>query len=137
MSHQNPYEISYLDSSMPMINCSRSALNPLKFYWIMKHISYDGFKVKTDEMLENTVYLKEKLDQIGWPAWVSDECSNTVFFTRPDEATMEKYFLAPDYDDRFGGELAHVVVMPNVHKELIDRFIADLEAQQEVLAPAA
>ncbi|MBR4577824.1 MAG: hypothetical protein IKO25_11590 [Clostridia bacterium] len=44
---------------------------------------------------------------------------------------MEKYFLAPDFDDRFGGDLAHVVVMQNATTELIDRFIEDLMAQQE------
>lgn len=137
MAHQNPYDISYLEGSMPMINCSRSATNPLKFYWIVKHKGAEGFKAMSERMFEVTTYLKEKLDEIGWPAWISDECSTTVFFARPDEATMEKYFLAPDYDERFGGELAHVVVMPNVKTDLIDRFVVDLQAQQETIAPAA
>ena len=30
-NNQNPYEVAYLNGSMPMINCSRSALAPLKF----------------------------------------------------------------------------------------------------------
>jgi hypothetical protein len=34
-------------------------------------------------------------------------------------------FIARD-DDRFGGDLAHVVVMQHVTKEKIDMFIADL-----------
>ena len=139
MEHQNPYNISYLDGSMPMINCSRSALNPLKFYWIIKNFGVEGFTANAEKMLENTKYLKEKLEEIDWPSWISDECSNTVFFTRPDDTVMEKYFLAPDYDERFGGDLAHVIVMPNVDKELIDRFINDLQASsgQEELEPAA
>lgn len=33
---QNPFDAAYLNVSMPMIDCSRSAVNPLKFCWIMK-----------------------------------------------------------------------------------------------------
>ncbi len=81
--------------------------------------------------LTTTIYLKEKLDEIGWPAWVSCEQSNTVFFEKPSDEIMEKYFLAPDHDDRFGGDLAHVTVMQNANRELIDMLIADLEAEQQ------
>lgn len=137
IARQNPYEVSYLNASMPMINCSRSALNPLKFYWIKKHTGEEGFRAQTKAMLENTAYLKEKLDEIGWPAWVSCEQSNTVFFKRPGDALMEKYYLAPDYDECFGGDLAHIVVMQSVTAEVIDCVIADMMAEQEEILPAA
>ena len=139
MGEQNPYEISYLNGSMPMINCSRSATNPLKFYWIIKNIGAEGLRAQAESLLANAGYLEAKLDEIGWPCWVSCKESNTVFFARPKDEIMEKYFLAPDFDDRFGGDLAHVVVMQNATTELIDRFIEDLMAQQEEeeLAPAA
>ena len=32
------------------------------------------------------------------------------------------------YDERFGGDLAHVVVMQHVTKEKIDRFVAALKS---------
>jgi len=35
--------------------------------------------------------------------------------------------LALGYDERFGGELAHVVVMQHVTKEKIDRFVQALK----------
>ncbi len=35
--------------------------------------------------------------------------------------------MAQGYDERFGGELAHVVVMQHVSQEKIDMFIADLD----------
>ena len=44
---------------------------------------------------------------------------------------MEKYYLAPDHDDRFGGDLAHVVVMQNASRELIDELVADLAAEAQ------
>ncbi|MDO4537994.1 MAG: aminotransferase class V-fold PLP-dependent enzyme [Coriobacteriales bacterium] len=141
MDQQNPNEVSYLNGSMPMINCSRSATNPLKFYWLIKTKGVEGFTQQTTSMLENTTYLKSKLDEIGWPAWVSCKESNTVFFKRPSDATMKKYSLAPDKDDRFGGDLAHVTVMQNASRDLIDKLIADLQAElktsAEELQPAA
>jgi histidine decarboxylase len=123
---QDANNVSYLNASMPMINCSRSAINPLKFYWIINKVGKQGFTAQAAQMLNNAAYLKCSLDNIGWPAW-KGECSNTVFFKRPSEEIMEKYSLAPDYDAAFGGNLAHVVVMQHVDKELIDEFVADLK----------
>jgi histidine decarboxylase len=44
---------------------------------------------------------------------------------------MKKYYLAPDHDDRFGGDLAHVVVMQNASRDLIDELITDLKAESQ------
>ena len=129
MEKQNPYQITYLNGSMPMINCSRSALSPLKFYWLIQTVGAKGFGEMADSMLENAAYLKARLDGIGWPAWIASEMSNTVFFARPSDEIMEKYTLAPDQDDRFGDDLAHVVVMGGVTKEQLDRLVEDLEAE--------
>lgn len=109
--------------------CSRSATNPLKFYWLMKAKGVKGFTAQAKDLLDNAAYLKAKLDEIGWPAWISCEQSNTVFFEKPSDATMKKYFLAPDYDERFGGDLAHVTVMQNASRDLIDRLVVDLQAE--------
>ena len=39
-----------------------------------------------------------------------------------------KYNLANSYDERFEGDLSHVVVMQRVKKEVIDKFSAELES---------
>ncbi len=130
IKHQDQYNILYLNRSMPMINCSRSATNPLKFYYVMKKYGVDGFKKQTKQMLENTAYLKNKLDEIGWPSWVSCKESNTIFFKRPDDSVMKKYYLAADYDERFGGDLAHIVVMQSVTKDLIDEFVRNVSKKK-------
>ena len=77
-------------------------------------------------MMECTAYLKLQLDKIGWPAWVNDY-SNTVFFRRPSTEIVSLYTLAQGYDDNFGGELAHIVVMQHITKEKIDKFIDALK----------
>lgn len=123
--NQNPYNVSYLDGSMPMINCSRSALSPLKLWYIIKRVGLEGFTEQANGMLERAAWLKEQLDEMGWPAWL-EPMSNTVYFKRPAEAIAKKYDLAPDHDDKLGGDLSHIVVMQHVTKERLQNFLDDL-----------
>ena len=41
---------------------------------------------------------------------------------------MDKYGLAPEYDARLGGELAHIVVMQNVTCGMIDKIVNDIKS---------
>lgn len=126
---QRATKVVYLNNDMPLINCSRSGLTPLKFYWLLNHVGFDKLKEEAKEMLENTEYLKQKFDEIGYPAW-SLPYSNTVFFKRPPEWIRQKYMLANGYIPEYGGELSHIVVMQHVRKDIIDEFIADLVSSQ-------
>lgn len=126
LEKQKAFNITYLNGNMPMINCSRSAITPLKFWWLTKKVGYKGYEKQAKQILENAKYLKQKLDAIGYPCWLQP-CSNTVFFKRPSERVMKKWGLAPDYDKRLGGDLAHVVIMQHVSKQLIDKFVADIK----------
>ena len=124
--NQTDYNVPYLNSNMRMISCSRDALQPLKFWWLIQSVGFEGWSTQAKNILAQRDYLKQQLDAIGWPAWVN-EYSNTVFFRRPSPEIIRKYTLAQGYDERFGGELAHVVVMQHVSQEKIDMFIADLD----------
>jgi histidine decarboxylase len=135
--NQNPYSIAYLNGSMPMINCSRSAIAPLKFWWIIQHTGIEGFTEQAAGMLERAAWLKGELDKLGWAAWL-EPMSNTVYFERPPAEITEKYMLAPDYDERLGGELSHIVVMQHVTEERLQGFLDDLSAfLDESIADAA
>lgn len=126
---QKGFEVAYLNNDMPLISCSRSGLAPLKFYWLLKNNGFDIFANEARSMLENTEYLQQKFDEIGYPAWHMPY-SNTVFFKRPPEWIREKYMLANGYLPEYGGELSHIVVMQHVKKNIIDEFIADLSGQK-------
>ena len=128
LEKQTSFNIAYLNANMPMINCSRSALNPLKLYWITRKTGIENFTAQAERILAGAAYLKEKLDAIGWPAWLGDK-SNTVFFRRPSEAIMQKYSLAPEEDERFGGKLAHVVIMQHIDREALDAFLTDMRKE--------
>jgi len=123
--HQADFNIAYLNNNMKMINCSRSATTSLKFWWLIHRVGAERWQQQAENMLANTQYLKNSLDSIGWPCWVN-EYSNTVFFKRPGQELVDKYVLACNYDEHFGGELAHIVVMQHVDKAKIDEFVADL-----------
>ncbi len=128
-NQQNPYNVPYLNGNMPMINCSRSAVSPMKLWWILKHTSRESFEAQANAMLEQAVWLKDELDRIGWPAWL-EPMSNTVYFKYPTKEMVEEYHLAPDYDERLGGDLCHIVVMQHVTKERMQAFIDDLKKLQ-------
>ena len=125
---QNSFNVPYLNNNMRMINCSRDAIQPLKFWWLIQKVGKEEWGKQATAMMECTKYLADELKKIGWPHWVNDY-SNTVFFTRPSQAIIDKYILAGGYDERFGGNLNHVVVMQQVTKEAIDGFIADLKKE--------
>lgn len=124
--NQNSFNVPYLNNNMRMINCSRDAIQPLKFWWLIKKVGIENWSTQAKNILECTEYLDKELTRIGWPHWVNTY-SNTVFFKRPPQEIIDKYILAGGYDDRFGGELSHVVVMQQVTKEAIDGFISDLQ----------
>jgi len=124
--NQNIYNVPYLNCDMPMISCSRSAMTPIKLWWILQHTSKEEYIKQTKSMLENAKWFKEELDKIGWPAWL-EPMSNTVYFARPSQELINKYDLAPDYDERLGGELAHIVIMQHVSQKRLQIFIDDLK----------
>ena len=120
--NQHNFNVTYLNGNMKMISCSRDAVQPLKFWWLIQKVGYDEWSKQANGMLECTAYLEQELTKIGWPCW-RNAFSNTVFFKRPAPEICSRYNLALGYDPDFGGELAHVVVMQHVTKEKIDKFI--------------
>lgn len=123
--NQDNFNVTYLNGNMKMINCSRDAIQPLKFWWLIQKVGEKGWTEQAKRIMENTKYLKQQLDKIGWPAWVNTY-SNTVFFRRPPAEIVKKYTLAQGHDDNFGGDLAHIVVMQHITKNKIDGFVAEL-----------
>lgn len=114
-----------------MINCSRDAIQPLKFWWLIKKVGLEKWTEQATGIMECTKYLSDELEKINWPHWVNDY-SNTVFFARPSKEMIDKYLLAGGHDDRFGGDLNHIVVMQHINKDAIDTFIADLKKEAKI-----
>lgn len=129
--NQASFDIPYLNTNMKMINCSRSGTEPLKFWWLIQTVGKEGWTQQAAAMMDNTAYLVSELKRIGWPCW-NNAYSNTVFFRRPSAELMQHFNLAGSQDDRFGGKLAHVVVMQHVDRAAIDRLVHALEREKIV-----
>lgn len=123
---QDNFNIPYLNKNMRMINCSRDPIQPLKFWWIVQRVGAEEWSRQANRILELTAYLKGQLDRICHPAWVG-KYSNTVFMRCPSQQLAHRYQLAQNDDARFGGRLAHVVVMQHFTRENIDDFVAALQ----------
>lgn len=128
---QTSFKVDYLNSNMAMISCSRSALSPLKFYWLMTHVGEEELRRQAKEFLDNTEYLQAQLDAIGYPAW-HNRLSNTVYIKRPADWIVKKYTLAGGRIPQYDGPLCHIVVMQNVTRPILDKFVTDIKLSLEV-----
>jgi len=122
--HLNPFSVPYLNDAVPTITCSRSAINPLKFWWKIRSTSRTAFRNQADQMLQGADSLLTRLRAAGIRAW-KNPYSNTVFFQRPSAGIMQRYDLAPEEDPSFG-KVAHLIVMPHVSK-VLDQFVGDMQ----------
>jgi len=75
--------------------------------------------------METAQYLRDKITEAGLTCRVND-LSSTVVLERPmDDAFIKRWQLACEED------IAHVVVMPNVTKVKIDKFVEELAECKE------
>lgn len=124
---QTDMQVEYLNNSMRMISCSRSAKDPLKFWWMIHKHGAKGWTAEAKQIVEMSDYLYNEIKKIGYPVY-RNEHSNTIMFKRPSEALRDKYTLANGSDKEWG-ELSHIVVMQHVTKEMVDEFVTDLKAE--------
>lgn len=111
--------IEYIGSIDCTISGSRNGHSPLFFKHIIETKGRDGFKSDIEACVELAEYLTENL-QDSW----RNQNSIIVVFPKPHESIIRKWALASC------GDIAHVVVMPHVSKEVIDAFLKDMSIGQ-------
>jgi histidine decarboxylase len=88
-------------------------------------------RLDVERCLRNAHLLKQMLEAAGVGGTFLNELSSTVVFERPaEEAFVRKWQLACE------GEIAHVVVMPNIDEAKLRRFVDDLVASRARAAAA-
>jgi len=99
---------------------SRNGQAPLFMWYTLRKRGASGILADVQKCFNNARYLRDAL----WSRRVScmlNDLSTTVVFERPDEASfVKRWQLACE------GDIAHVVVMPNVTVEKIDVFVDEL-----------
>ena len=113
-------DVEYLNSRDATIMGSRNGHAPIYMWYTFTLKGYDGMRKDVEKCLRNAHLLKEMLDGAGIKTMLN-ELSSTVVFERPEEELfVRKWQLACE------GDIAHVVVMPNITVAKLEKFVSEL-----------
>ncbi|MDE2482615.1 MAG: histidine decarboxylase [bacterium] len=115
--------IDYIGSLDTTISGSRNGYSPLMLWYRLRELGLDGIKRRLAHSLELAAYLETRLNEIGVAAWRNPNAI-TVVLPRVSDAIRAKWQLAT------AGAISHVIVLPNVTREQLDAFTADLAAER-------
>ena len=114
--------VGVLDTTIPG---SRNAWTPLLLWYALERYGEEGLRDLVKGMLEVAEYAENRLNDSGVPAWRNPN-SVTVLFPRPPQEVISKWQLAPHRN------LAHLITMPHVNREMVDRLVDDCLAGFEL-----
>ncbi|XP_021740333.1 serine decarboxylase-like [Chenopodium quinoa] len=112
--------VEYVASRDVTIMGSRNGHAPIFLWYALSRKGYNGFKKDVQKCLNNARYLKDRLKEAGLSVMLN-RLSNTVVFERPQDEDIIRYWQLSCQ-----GNIAHVVVMPNVTIKKLDTFISEL-----------
>ena len=110
--------IEYVGALDTTLLGSRSAIAPMIIWYALTKHGREGFREMVAKMLDTAEYAVQQFNANGIPAWRAKN-SATVVFPRPSSAVLFMWQLAP-LDD-----IAHLITMPHVTREMIDQVVAD------------
>ena len=110
--------IEYVGVLDTTLTGSRNAITPLMLWYAFQQKGMEGFREIVGECLDVAEYAVTRFNDSGIPAW-RNRNSVTVVFPRPSYEVVRKWQLAP-YED-----IAHLITMPHVTRETIDRVVDD------------
>ena len=110
--------IEYVGALDTTLLGSRNAITPLIIWYSLTKHGRKGFQRIVAEMLATAEYAVQQFNAHGIPAWRAKN-SATVVFPRPSPHVLFRWQLAPL------DEIAHLITMPHVTREMIDQVIAD------------
>jgi len=115
--------IEYVGSLDTTLTGSRNGITPIFLWYALKTHGPEHFKLMVQQCFDLADYAISELKHIGQNAW-RNPFSTTVVFNYPSVNIINKWQLA-SYQD-----IAHLIIMPHVTKEWVDRFIADLAQER-------
>lgn len=123
--------ISYVDTKDTTITGSRNGLTPILLWFALKKIGIAGLRERVQECIDLAEYALSKIKDAGINAWKNPNAI-TVVFERPSYVLCQKYQLASEED------ISHLICVPGVKRDSIDKFVEDLieERSGSILQPA-
>ena len=115
--------IEYVGALDTTLLGSRSALAPMIIWYALNKHGHEGYRRIVAGMLETAEYAVRRFNAHGIAAWRAKN-SVTVVFPRPSAYTLFQWQLAPLEN------VAHLITMPHVTREMIDKIVADCLEEQ-------
>ncbi|VAW76469.1 Histidine decarboxylase [hydrothermal vent metagenome] len=112
--------VEYIGTLDTTLSGSRNGLSPLFLWYALRQHGEKGFKRIIQSCFEIADYAIAELDQLDLHPW-RNKNSNSVVFDRPTEEIVHQWQLAVQ------GTLAHIITMPHVGKDHINRLVIDLK----------
>ncbi len=113
--------VEYVGCRDTTIAGSRNALTPLILWIAIQRRGEDGFRKRVRLSLDMAEYAIEKFKEAEIHAW-RHKNSITVVIPRPGDDVIDRWQIAPSQN------IAHIITMPHVTCEMIDRIVADVAA---------
>jgi histidine decarboxylase len=113
--------VEYVGCMDTTIAGSRNALSPLVMWTAIERWGEDGLRKRVERSLRVADYAIERFASEGIVAW-RHRNSVTVVFPRPGGDVINRWQIAPSRD------IAHIITMPHVTKDMVDRAVADVAA---------
>ncbi len=111
--------IEYVGTLDTTLSGSRNAITPLFLWYALRTVGLEGIRQMVAACFEVADYAVERISRAGWNAW-RHKNSITVVLDRPSADVASRWQLA------VYGDTAHLITMPHVAHEHIDRFVGDL-----------
>lgn len=118
--------VEYVGTNDATISGSRNGLTPLYLWYAFATKGMDGFKQIVQQCIDLADYAVSQLNDLGIAAW-RNSCSTTVVIPEVDEGVRKAWQLASQ------GELSHIIIMPNVNRTYINRFITDVKCSRKAV----
>ena len=97
---------------------SRNGLTPLMLWYAINRHGEDAWSETVRNMLDTAEYAVKRFNEQGINAW-RHRNSPTVVFDRPPQEVFDQWQIAPE------GEVAHIITMPHVDFDTIERLVED------------
>ena len=112
--------VEYVGSLDSTISGSRNGFTPILLWHAIKSHGFNGFKKMVRGCIRTAEYAVKKFEENNIKAWKNDYAI-TVVFPKPSEKVCKKWKLA------IQDEIAHIICMPHVTEETINKVIEDIK----------
>lgn len=116
--------IAYIGCLDTTVTGSRNGLTPVILWAAIQRLGVDGLRERVQQSLELAAYTEQRLLEHGIDAWRNPNALTVVFPAVP-ETIKQRWQLAT------ARGRSHVITVPGITRDTIDRFIEDLVSHPE------